>query len=156
MRESWLTKRFWFNYAARKPFDVDVLFDNFLNEAGAGVESLDEEARAGLEPFVQMKMKQLRRVPLPDIFEGDSHQLPLFLYQVKLYLLQNAMAEDEKVFFAMGFLRGRAFACFERYLGDYLSNDEGERKQDTDEMFGGFQVFEDRLRLLFRTRVGAA
>jgi hypothetical protein len=36
------------------------LFDNFLNEAGAGVESLDEEARAGLEPFVQMKMKQLR------------------------------------------------------------------------------------------------
>ena len=52
MRESWLTKRFWFNYAARKPFDVEVLFDNCLNEAGAGVESLDEEAPAGLEPMI--------------------------------------------------------------------------------------------------------
>lgn len=60
MRESWHTKRFWFSYAARKPFDVDVLFQSCLNEAGAGVESLDEEVRAGLEPFVQMKMEQLR------------------------------------------------------------------------------------------------
>ena len=59
MRESWLTKRFWFNYAARKPFDVEVLFDNCLNEGGASVESLDEKVRAGLEPFVQMKTKQL-------------------------------------------------------------------------------------------------
>jgi hypothetical protein len=54
MRESWLTKRFWFNYVAWKPFDVEVLFDNCLNEGGASVESLDEEARAGLEPFVQI------------------------------------------------------------------------------------------------------
>lgn len=60
MRESWDTKRFWFSYAARKPFDVDVLFQTCLNEAGAGVESLDEEVRAGFEPFVQMKMEQLR------------------------------------------------------------------------------------------------
>lgn len=37
MRESWLTKRFWFSYAARKPFDVEVL-DNCLNEPGASVE----------------------------------------------------------------------------------------------------------------------
>lgn len=59
MRESWVSKRFWFNYAARKPFDIEVLFDNCLNEGSAGVELLDDEARAGLEPFVQMKMKQL-------------------------------------------------------------------------------------------------
>jgi hypothetical protein len=60
MRESWLTKRFWFNYAARKPFDVDVLFYNCLNDGHAGIESLDEEVRVGLEPFVKMKMEQLR------------------------------------------------------------------------------------------------
>jgi hypothetical protein len=60
MRESWATKRFWFNYAARKPFDVEVLFDSCLNEGNAGVESLDEEARAGLESFVGMKMEQLK------------------------------------------------------------------------------------------------
>jgi hypothetical protein len=59
MRESWITKRFWFNYAIRKPFDVEVLFANCLKENGAGISLLDEEARAGLEPFVGMKMKQL-------------------------------------------------------------------------------------------------
>ncbi|KAH7396192.1 phosphotransferase enzyme family protein-like protein [Pyrenochaeta sp. MPI-SDFR-AT-0127] len=60
MRESWATKRFWFNYAARKPFDVEVIFDSCMKEGYTGVESLDEEARAGLEPFVEMKMKQLK------------------------------------------------------------------------------------------------
>ncbi|KAF2501012.1 phosphotransferase enzyme family protein-like protein [Lophium mytilinum] len=60
MRESWATKRFWFSYAARKPFDVEVLFDSCLKEGSAGVESLDAEACAGLEPFVEMKMKQLK------------------------------------------------------------------------------------------------
>ncbi|KAG9205164.1 hypothetical protein G6514_008741 [Epicoccum nigrum] len=60
MRESWDTKRFWFTYAARKPFDVEVFFDEFLNERNAGIGSLDEDAREGLKSFVEMKMKQLR------------------------------------------------------------------------------------------------
>ncbi|KAF1847815.1 phosphotransferase enzyme family protein-like protein [Cucurbitaria berberidis CBS 394.84] len=60
MRESWASKRFWFNYATRKPFDVEVFYDGCLKEGSAGVELLDEEARAGLEPFVEMKMKQLK------------------------------------------------------------------------------------------------
>lgn len=60
MRESWETKRFWFNYAARKPFDVQVFFDRYLNESNAGIGSLGEDACEGLEPFVEMKMKQLR------------------------------------------------------------------------------------------------
>ena len=60
MRESWDTKRFWFNYAARKPFDDEVFFDKYLYESNAGIGSLDKDAREGLEPFVEMKMKQLR------------------------------------------------------------------------------------------------
>lgn len=60
MRESWATKRFWFNYSIRKSYDVEALFDSCLREDSAGVESLDEEARAGLEPFIEMKMKQLQ------------------------------------------------------------------------------------------------
>ena len=60
MRESWDTKRFWFNYAARKPFDVEAFFDKYLNEDNAGIGSLDKHEREGLEPFVKMKMKQLR------------------------------------------------------------------------------------------------
>ncbi|EFY92604.1 phosphotransferase enzyme family protein [Metarhizium acridum CQMa 102] len=60
MRESWDTKRFWFNYAARKPFDVDVLFYNCLHEISTGVDTLDEHVRAALAPFVKMKMEQLR------------------------------------------------------------------------------------------------
>lgn len=60
MRESWTTNRFWSNYAARKPFDVEVLFDIRIQEDSAGFESLDEETRTGLEPFVEIKMKQLK------------------------------------------------------------------------------------------------
>jgi len=60
MRESWATKRFWFNYAARKPFDVEVLFDSCIKEGDTSIKSLDEEARACLEPFIKMKMKQLK------------------------------------------------------------------------------------------------
>lgn len=60
MRDSWTTKRFWFNYAARKPFDVEVFFDNCIKEDSCGFESIDEEARAGLDSFVEMKMKQLK------------------------------------------------------------------------------------------------
>ncbi|OAQ59946.1 phosphotransferase enzyme family protein [Pochonia chlamydosporia 170] len=60
MRESWATKRFWFNYSARKPFDVDKLFTNCLSENGVGVETLDEDIRAALAPFVEMKMDQFR------------------------------------------------------------------------------------------------
>lgn len=60
MRESWATKRFWFNYAMRKPFDVDEIFDSCIRDDGTSVESLDGEARARLEPFVEMKMKQLK------------------------------------------------------------------------------------------------
>ncbi|KID96856.1 phosphotransferase enzyme family protein, partial [Metarhizium majus ARSEF 297] len=60
MHDSWVTKRFWFNYAARKPFDVDKLFTDCLNENGAGAETLDEDIRAALAPFVKMKMEQLR------------------------------------------------------------------------------------------------
>lgn len=60
MRESWDTGRFWFDYAARKPFHVDGLFYTHLNEGSAGVESLDDEARAGLEPLIQIKIEQLR------------------------------------------------------------------------------------------------
>ena len=58
MRESWETGMLWFNYAMRKPFDVDDLFNTFLNASGAGLESLDDEARAGLQPFIEMKMAQ--------------------------------------------------------------------------------------------------
>jgi hypothetical protein len=60
MRESWATKRFWFDYAARKPFDVEVLFDSCIRCELDCAKSLDEEARMGLEPFIDIKMKQLR------------------------------------------------------------------------------------------------
>jgi hypothetical protein len=58
MVESWDTKRFRFDYAMRKPLDVDGIIYQHLNH-GAGPESLDDVEIAGLEPFVEMKMKQL-------------------------------------------------------------------------------------------------
>jgi hypothetical protein len=60
MRDSWRTKRFWFNYAARKSFDVDAIYWAALHDGGAGVELLDDEGRAELESFTQKKMEQLK------------------------------------------------------------------------------------------------
>lgn len=60
MRESWATKRFWFSYGARKPFDVDEFYNGCLKDDNDGVDCLNEETRAGLEAFVETKMKQLK------------------------------------------------------------------------------------------------
>lgn len=60
MRDSWRTGRFWFDYAARKSFDVDVVYWDTLHSAGTGIEELDEKAQVELELFKRMKMEQLR------------------------------------------------------------------------------------------------
>lgn len=60
MRESWGTKRFWFNYGIRKSFDVDAIYWAALHTGSAGVDSLDDESRAEMESIMQMKMEQLK------------------------------------------------------------------------------------------------
>lgn len=60
MRESWRTGRFWFNYAARKSFEVDAVYWAALHDDGTGVELLDDKARAEMESFTQKKMEQLK------------------------------------------------------------------------------------------------
>lgn len=60
MRESWRTGRFWFDYAARKSFDVDTIYWAALHNDGAGIELLDDKARAEMESFTQVKMEQLK------------------------------------------------------------------------------------------------
>ncbi|RAH62854.1 hypothetical protein BO85DRAFT_473530 [Aspergillus piperis CBS 112811] len=60
MRGSWSTGRLWFDYAARKSFDVDIVYWATLHSAGTGIEELDEKARAELEPLKRMKMEQLK------------------------------------------------------------------------------------------------
>ncbi|KAL9131449.1 MAG: hypothetical protein Q9217_000597 [Psora testacea] len=62
MRNSWQSGDFWFNFAARKSLDVDAIFYTQLDQihfgGNAGVHMLDDEVRAGIESFVQMKMEQ--------------------------------------------------------------------------------------------------
>ncbi|KND86545.1 hypothetical protein TOPH_08818 [Tolypocladium ophioglossoides CBS 100239] len=60
MRDSWKTRRFWFDYAARKSFEMDAVYWAALHDGGDGVELLDEKARAEMEPFTQTKMEQLK------------------------------------------------------------------------------------------------
>lgn len=60
MRSSWKTGRFWFNYAARKSFEVDTIYWAALHDGDAGAELLDEKTRAEMESFTQIKMEQLR------------------------------------------------------------------------------------------------
>ncbi|KAH7309056.1 kinase-like domain-containing protein [Stachybotrys elegans] len=60
MRESWRCGRFWYNYAARKSFDIDAVYWAALHDEGTGIELLEDEARLELKPFVEKKMEQLR------------------------------------------------------------------------------------------------
>lgn len=60
MRDSWNSGRFWFNYAARKSFELDAIYWAALHDGGTGIELLDGEARAEMEPFIEQKMQQLR------------------------------------------------------------------------------------------------
>lgn len=60
MRDSWTSGRFWFNYAARKSFDVDAVYWAALYDGSTSVESLDAQARATLEPFREQNLDQLK------------------------------------------------------------------------------------------------
>ena len=55
VRKSWRTGRFWFDYAARKSFDVDAIYWTVLHDGG----NLDKAA-VELESFIQKKMEQLK------------------------------------------------------------------------------------------------
>jgi hypothetical protein len=60
MRDSWKTRRFWFNYAARTCLDMDDIYWHTLHDQvdGDGFGLLDEATQAELEPLVRMKMEQ--------------------------------------------------------------------------------------------------
>jgi hypothetical protein len=60
MRDSRRTGRFWFDYAARKSFEVDAVYWAALHDDGAGVGLLEVKACAEMELFTQTKMEQLR------------------------------------------------------------------------------------------------
>ncbi|KAF4458063.1 Protein kinase-like domain [Fusarium austroafricanum] len=59
MRDSWESVRFWFDCAARKSFDLDVVYWAALHDGLTGVELLDDDARREIEPFIEKKMEQL-------------------------------------------------------------------------------------------------
>ncbi|KIW54626.1 hypothetical protein PV05_06975 [Exophiala xenobiotica] len=62
MRDSWETGRFWFDYAIRKSFDLDVVYWTALrrHDDDDKVVSLEDEMRSELESFLETKMEQLR------------------------------------------------------------------------------------------------
>ncbi|KAJ9296886.1 hypothetical protein DTO271G3_5085 [Paecilomyces variotii] len=60
MRDSWRTGRFWFDYAARKSFDVDGIYWAALHDGGVGVDLLDNKVGAEMESFTKKKMEQLQ------------------------------------------------------------------------------------------------
>lgn len=57
MRESWETGRFWFNFAARKSFDIDVVYWSAMQGSGGGG---NDESRAEMDSLVEIKMQQLK------------------------------------------------------------------------------------------------
>ncbi|KJZ78815.1 hypothetical protein HIM_01588 [Hirsutella minnesotensis 3608] len=67
MRDSWSSGRFWFNYAARKSFEIDAVYWATLHEGGATAEPLDDEAQSKIGLFIEEKMEQLR------LYKEDCH-----------------------------------------------------------------------------------
>jgi hypothetical protein len=59
MRDSWKSGRFWFDYAARKSFELDAIYCAALHDESTCIESLDQ-VRAEMEPFIEKKMGQLK------------------------------------------------------------------------------------------------
>ncbi|KUL81894.1 hypothetical protein ZTR_09526 [Talaromyces verruculosus] len=60
MRDSWETGRFWFDYAARKSYDVDIIYWTALHDGGTSTDLLDDKTRSEMEMFTQTKMEQLK------------------------------------------------------------------------------------------------
>lgn len=60
MRDSWLTGRFWFNYAARTSLDIDDIYWHALHDQtdGDGVDLFDEMTRVDMKRVVRLKMEQ--------------------------------------------------------------------------------------------------
>jgi hypothetical protein len=58
MRESWDSKRFWFNLASRSSFDVDQIYWEVLYKQGLGEAMLDTATFAGKEEFLKRKKNQ--------------------------------------------------------------------------------------------------
>lgn len=60
MHDSWKTKRFWFNLAARKSLDVDSIYWEVLHEDDSDNKSFEKDMKVEMESFIQMKMEQLK------------------------------------------------------------------------------------------------
>lgn len=83
MRESWENGRFWLNYAARKSWAFDTIYQKYLDEKFFGsrgkgkgvykddlwksrVHLLTEKGRRAMEPLVKMKMEESKKRVLVD------------------------------------------------------------------------------------------
>ncbi|GAB7357568.1 hypothetical protein MBLNU459_g0079t1 [Dothideomycetes sp. NU459] len=60
MREAWQKKRFWFNYAARKSFEVDIIYWAAFNDGARTSDIPGIEGQTEMETFIQEKMDQLK------------------------------------------------------------------------------------------------
>lgn len=62
MRESWKIGRFWFNYAARKSFDIDVVYWAALHreDGGSDEQLLNDKSRTEMDSLMEIKMEQLK------------------------------------------------------------------------------------------------
>ncbi|KAM4058579.1 phosphotransferase enzyme family protein [Hirsutella rhossiliensis] len=95
MRESWVTGRFWLNYAARKSWAFDTVYWKYLDERFFGerevipmeqlwktrVQLLNREELAAMEPLVQMKMEESKKRVLIDWDAAEARKrLSSFLF----------------------------------------------------------------------------
>ncbi|KAK2593631.1 hypothetical protein QQS21_008679 [Conoideocrella luteorostrata] len=59
MRESWASGRFWFNFAARKSFDLDTVYWAKLHAGDDLFDPSKEDAHAEMQQFLRTKTEQL-------------------------------------------------------------------------------------------------
>ena len=85
----------------------------------------------------------------PDIFKGPRDNLDTFLTQCRLYFFLNGDkfdTKDKKTIFIVSYMRGTAYATFEKRLSEYLA---GTASNNTKRLFMRLSRLEAELNLVF-------
>lgn len=88
----------------------------------------------------------------PTIYKGEKGTLQAFLTQCKAYFLHyntQFTTEVDKIVFAGHRLEGDALAWYEPALRDFMENTDGNRDDNTKELFKKFANFEQNLKETF-------
>lgn len=115
----------------------------------------DVPMRDAPAPKISVDAVESLKLRNPDPYGGDKKTLGAFLLQLRLYLKFNddkfddPDLEDERVFWAISYLRGEALGWIEPYINNYFTYTYEERMPITKHLFSHFDRFEKEIKKHF-------